>query len=65
MPYGSGTVVVASASVNVPVGILLLRRNMLSLYEQEMLRGEYMIPDCVGLRLSTPTKVVRYPWRVV
>lgn len=33
---------------------------MLSIYELQQLKGDYMIPNCVGLRLPTPIEVVRY-----
>lgn len=55
--------VVASTSVGVeiPVGVPLLKRNGMSLYELEELKMEYGVPDSVGLRLPTSTDVVRYP----
>ncbi|CAL2227125.1 unnamed protein product [Prunus armeniaca] len=62
-PSGSGTVVVASASVGmeIPVGVLLPKRNRMSLYELEELKMEYGVPDLMGLRLPTSTDVMRYP----
>ncbi|CAL2246887.1 unnamed protein product [Prunus armeniaca] len=58
---GCGTMVVASASVTVPVGVPLSKRNMMSLYDLESLKVDYAILDYVGLRLPIPTEVVRYP----
>lgn len=44
-----------------PVGVLLSKRNKLTLYELEQLKLDFQIPDCVWLRLLTLTKAVRYP----
>ncbi|KAI5333931.1 PREDICTED: LOC110764017 [Prunus dulcis] len=57
----SGTVVVASAGMSVPVGFPLPRRNKFSIYELEQLKVDFQIPECVGLRLPTPTEEARYP----
>ncbi|CAL8168710.1 unnamed protein product [Prunus armeniaca] len=60
-PSGCGTVVVASADVGIPIGVPLLKKNMMSLYDLESLKADYAIPDCVGLRLPIPTEAARYP----
>ncbi|CAL8991178.1 unnamed protein product [Prunus brigantina] len=60
-PSGFGTVVVASADVGVPVGVPLPKKNMMSLYELESLKVDYVIPECVGLRLPIPAEAARYP----
>ncbi|CAL2271280.1 unnamed protein product [Prunus armeniaca] len=58
---GCGTVVVASADVGIPIGVPLLKKNMMSMYDLESLKVDYAIPECVGLRLPVPAKAARYP----
>ncbi|CAL8992845.1 unnamed protein product, partial [Prunus brigantina] len=43
-PSGCGTVVVASADVGISVGVPLLKKNMMSLYDLKSLKVDYAIP---------------------
>lgn len=51
----------ALVGVDVPVGVPLLKRNKMNLYELEELRIEYGVPSSVGQELPASTDVVRYP----
>ncbi|KAI5319378.1 hypothetical protein L3X38_039086 [Prunus dulcis] len=52
-PSGCGMVVVASAGVGLLVEVPLSKRNMMSLYELDLLKVDYVISARVGLRLHS------------